>query len=156
MLNRWAKLQDSKGSTLVETALTLPILIMASLMLIQMAINFWLLSSQQQAANEAMRQYSLGYVDDESNGQLTPCSSVTGQAPSGTPSVEAWLCQRLIGIPGNFSVTASDGYPSSLSPTGSTLTISTAVETDSLLLFDLQGLLATLTAQHTSLQRFKE
>lgn len=156
MLKQLAKLRDHKGASLLETVLTLPLLIMATLMLLQMGISFWVLSSQQQATNEAIRQYSLGYVDDESHGNTMPCNSVSGLTPTGLPSVEAWLCQRLQGIPGEFAVSANDGHATTTSPAGTTLTISTSVDTSSVLLFDLQGVLASLTSQHTTQQRNKE
>lgn len=156
MIKQFKQLLNDHASTLLETVLTLPLLIIASLMLIQLGLNFWVLSAQQQATSEALRQFSLGHVDDETNGTLTPCEQLTGMTESGKPSVENWLCQRLAQVPGHYAISADDGYPANISPAGSTLTINTSVDTSSLLLFDLQGLLGALTAQHTKQQRVKE
>lgn len=101
--------RDNSGVVLVETLLVVPLLLTISLIIIYFSSIFHTMAHLERATRIASRELSVGRADDETNGVLTACSSLTGVAAGGGTSVEQIACDIASQSLGEHFVTASDG-----------------------------------------------
>lgn len=133
--------KDSSGAALVEMALLFPILLLLTFGSVQAGLIFYSLSAMESTARVAARAISVGEADDESNGVLTSCTSISGSSANGNKSAEQIACDRLAGLPGDYSVSASDGEAGDFAESGEDISVTVSVNRSDIIVADAFGLL---------------
>lgn len=140
-------LRKNHGSVMVEAIFAIPILIFLTFATIQIGIIFFTLNSLNYITFEVARSMSVGGSDDETNGSLVPCSDL------GDPqSAESIMCDKISVLPGEFSVSASDGEAGGISLAGSPITTQLKLVSSSIIIFDPTDAFDTISMQATSTQ----
>ena len=77
---------DTSGAAFIEMSLVFPMLLLLTFGGIQFGLVFYALSAMENTARVAARAISVGEADDESNGALTMCGSISGSSANGNKS----------------------------------------------------------------------
>ncbi len=133
--------RNVSGAVLVEMAILAPFLVLLFVTVAQWGLIFYTLSSMESASRTAVRQLAVGNADDETNGNLTDCASISGVGPDGNKSAEQIACNQIAGLFGKFSVTATDGTANNFGTKGADARVTLNVEHSSIVIFDPFGLM---------------
>lgn len=146
-------LKDQSGAVLVETLISLPILVLFTFVIVQMGYVFFVFSTMVHVSQHVSREIAVGSADDETNGTYTACGSLVGVSADGLESAESMACDMIENIPGNFSVLASDTVAGGAASPGDAIQVSIQIQTSSMIPIDVMKMATgfenySVTARH--------
>jgi hypothetical protein len=149
-------LRQNHGSVMLEAVLTIPILISLTFAIIQVGTLFFMLNSLNHITFEMARSMSVGDADDEFNGQLKNCSSLTGFSSNGKKSAEKIMCDKISVLPGTFEVSASDGVSEGIGAQGAVITTRLNVLSSKMIIYDPTDAFDTINLLQATATQIKE
>jgi len=132
---------DTSGAAFIEMSLVFPMLLLLTFGGIQFGLVFYALSAMENTARVTARAIFVGEADDESGGALTMCGSISGSSANGNKSAEQIACDMLASLPGDYSVSASDGATGAFADSGEDISVTVSVNRSAIILADPLGLL---------------
>ena len=130
-----------KGAALAEAALVLPFVALLLVYCGQIGVILIANQSMQEAAMSAARPLSEADFDDETNGTLTACSSISPVGGDGSRPVERIACDALGAFPGTYSVSATDGNSSGTGTEDAEVVVVVSVSKSSLHFLDMLSIM---------------